>query len=202
MRRLTHALSAWQTCRTLPREALGAAEPWLKISGIACKLGEVLEAAHLPHKAYDVYAECLALMQASAARNELSRAERHRAVALAIHLGALADQLQRFDDEEKFLSWSVEELLRANAAHTTSTHAAELNLPEWTSNDDLGAALETLGSFYAKTGKIEYVPPPPHRAALTPPPTATRSPSTSTPSPQYCPTTPPPPHPPPRTASA
>lgn len=147
----------------MPKETLGD-DPWLKISGIACKLGEVLEANNLPQKAYEVYAQCCSQMQASAARNELSMPERHRAIALAMHLGELAEQLD-MKEEEEWLLWSVEEFIRiynsksgdSSLLHVDQTKAIELTLPDWTQNDDFATALEALGSWYAKQSNTECV---------------------------------------------
>ncbi|KAF8491112.1 hypothetical protein JB92DRAFT_3007041 [Gautieria morchelliformis] len=155
---------AWDACLALPKEKLGV-DPWLKISGIACKLGEVLEAANSPQKAYEVYAQCCTLMRASAARDELSVPERHRAIAIAMHLGELAEQLGK-NEEEEWLLWSVEEFIRiyhsksgtSSLQHMdhTELEATELTLPAWTQKDDFEAALEALGSWYAKNGNTEY----------------------------------------------
>jgi hypothetical protein len=145
----------------LPKEKLGV-DPWLKISGIACKLGEVLEAANSFQKAYEVYAQCCNLMRASAARDELSIPERHRAIALAMHLGELAEQLGK-DEEEEWLLWSVEEFIRIHHSNSGTSslqrmdypEATELTLPPWTQKEDFEAALEALGSWYAKHDNAE-----------------------------------------------
>ncbi|KAF8587211.1 hypothetical protein K439DRAFT_852412 [Ramaria rubella] len=152
---------AWQTCLTLSKDKLGQ-DPWLKISGIACKLGEVLEAANLPEKAYEIYAECCALMQSSAAANELSLPERRRTIALALHLGELSEHLRK-EEEEQWLLWSVEEFIRISRAttgnpalHMDQPEATELILPNWTQKDEFEVALEALGSCYARQGNLEY----------------------------------------------
>ncbi|TDL22769.1 hypothetical protein BD410DRAFT_839470 [Rickenella mellea] len=53
---------AWDTAKSLPLQTFGS-EPCLKVSGIAIKLAEVLEANGAPDAAYTVYAEALKLLQ-------------------------------------------------------------------------------------------------------------------------------------------
>lgn len=155
--------SAWEACLTLPKEDLGN-DPWLKISGIACKLGEVLEDSNQSETAYDIYAQCCNLMQGEAAASRLSAAERRRAIALSMHLGELAELLGKPEkDEEHWLVWNVEELLRIykeNSGeealrHLDAPHEQELGLPIWTEKDEFEIALEALARYYAKQGNAE-----------------------------------------------
>lgn len=158
---LTHLspYRAWDTCLALPQETLGE-DPWLKISGIACKLGEVLETAHSLQKAYEVYEQCWSLMNDSAARNELSMAERHRAIAISMHLGELASQLGK-KEEEKWLVWSVQEFAKfyqsiyadPSAQQSDQPARMDLTLPPWTQHHEFQAALEALGSYWTKVGE-------------------------------------------------
>ena len=55
---------AWQTAQTLPISALSS-EPYLKLSGIAIALAEVLEASNRPSEAYETYSTALAQLRAS-----------------------------------------------------------------------------------------------------------------------------------------
>lgn len=112
-------------------------------------------------------------MRELADKNQLSVPERHRAVALALHIANLAGQLNKSHDEEQWLLWSVEQLMAIHATSMNSpysgsssssrqlqadyTHAEDLGLPTWTADDELEAALEALGSCYAKQGQLEYV---------------------------------------------
>jgi len=155
---------AWEACLTLPKEDLGS-NPWLKVSGIACKLGEVLEDSNQSDKAYDIYAQCCNLMQGEAAASRLSTAERRRAIALSMHLGELAELLGKPErDEEHWLLWNVEEFLRIykeNSGeealrHLDDPHEQELKLPVWTEKDGFEIALEALARYYAKQGNAEY----------------------------------------------
>ena len=57
-------ISAWEAIKTLPDEALGP-EPYLKISGVAIALAQVLEADNKPLEAYRIYAEALQLARPS-----------------------------------------------------------------------------------------------------------------------------------------
>jgi len=74
------------------------------------------------------------------------------------------------EEEEKWLVWAVEEVLRlsrlgkqnANSdtkekahEHSASSMLDELEPPTWISKTDIGAPLEALGALYAKKGRIE-----------------------------------------------
>lgn len=103
-------------------------------------------------------------MQAAAARNELSLPERHRTIALALHLGELAEKLGK-KEEEEWLLWTVEEFIRiyhsnsegsqAGLRHLDQPEIVELTLPVWTQIDGFEVALEALGTCYAKQGNAE-----------------------------------------------
>ncbi|KIK36947.1 hypothetical protein CY34DRAFT_109328 [Suillus luteus UH-Slu-Lm8-n1] len=104
----------------------------------------------------------------------LSNEERLRRVALACKLGQLASE-RDLDEEEKWLLWGVEEVLRLSRLGMTnasseksntrmhensgSTALEDFELPSWMSKTDLGAPLEALGTLYAKKGRIEYAMP-------------------------------------------
>ncbi|ETW78062.1 hypothetical protein HETIRDRAFT_325616 [Heterobasidion irregulare TC 32-1] len=162
---------AYDTALALPLESLSPA-PYLKISGIAATLGDVLESNNRPKAAYDVYVAALAHLQAHSA--ELSGEERLRGVALAHKLGEMAYTYQvGEEEEERWLSWAVEEMVRVTknlgeAAGAGSVGLdgeepkvilAELELPRWMSVADVGAPVEALGAFYARMGNIEYAVP-------------------------------------------
>ena len=103
---------AWQTAQTLPISAFSS-DPYLKLSGIAIALAEVLEASDRPSEAYETYSTALAQLRASQATKKLSGKERMRAVALAHKLGEMAEVYQRGAEEaEGFLTFAVEEVLR------------------------------------------------------------------------------------------
>ena len=67
-------------------------------------------------------------------------------------------------EEEKWLTWSVEEVLKLAKAIGSSKPGSDseenqlvlsdLELPKWASMTDIGAPLESLGAFYARTGKL------------------------------------------------
>ncbi|KAA1472550.1 hypothetical protein DENSPDRAFT_838861 [Dentipellis sp. KUC8613] len=167
---------AYDTAQTLPLETF-APHPHLKLSGIAVLLGEVQEANNKPEGAYDTYAAALAQLQANWA--QLVPEERLRGVALAHKLGAMADEYQLgTEEEERWLTFAVTEVLRV-AKHVDKAKAksaapgkdaeaeaktekvvlAELALPKWVTTADIGAPIESLGAYYAKTGKLEFAMP-------------------------------------------
>lgn len=161
------ALRAYDTALALPLESLSPA-PYLKISGIAATLGDVLESNNRPKAAYDVYAAALAHLQVHSA--ELSGEERLRGVALAHKLGEMAYTYQvGEEEEERWLSWAVEEMVRVTKSLGEAAGAgnvgpdgeepkvilAELEMPRWMSVADVGAPIEALGAFYARMGNIE-----------------------------------------------
>lgn len=121
--------SAWETVKTLPNEIL-APNPYLKISGVAIALAEVLEADKKPHEAYDVYAEVLQLARPSISDpiplyekmperstsqtpTTFSTIERKCTVAIALKLGEMAEEFNLpAADEEKWLNYAVSEVMR------------------------------------------------------------------------------------------
>lgn len=108
---------------------------------------------------------------------EDERVLRLRAVALASKLGEMAEVYDLGNEtEEKWLSWAVEEVLRVVAAASSTSPSspsssswttpgdvqgsnplADLDLPPWIQKTDIGAPMEALGAFYARTGRFEYV---------------------------------------------
>lgn len=71
------------------------------------------------------------------------------------------------EEEEKWLTWSVERLLRVVQDQQQASSAgdgkdgkqeillADLDLPGWVTKTNLGAPLEALGAFYARKGNVE-----------------------------------------------
>ncbi|KAG0704978.1 hypothetical protein DFH29DRAFT_1034404 [Suillus ampliporus] len=182
---------AFQTALSLPYQTF-APDPYLKLSGIASLLSEVasdrrarealqiaweLGAGPREQSPPSPDAEKTPSPVAEGAPGwsgyTLSDEERLRRVALAYKLGQLSSE-RDVDEEEKWLIWAVEEVLRLsglgtkNADSDTNTKARgnsgssaleELELPTWMSKTDLGAPLEALGALYAKKGTIEYAMP-------------------------------------------
>jgi len=103
---------------------------------------------------------------------DLSGPERLRLAAIAHKLGDLAEVYSLGDPEvERWRVAAVEDSLRAARSQDKSKPPnspededqsrivlAELELPRWFTNTDVGAPLEALGAFYARTGKVEYGP--------------------------------------------
>jgi hypothetical protein len=104
----------------------------------------------------------------------LSGKEKLRAVGIAYKLGEMAGRMKgKEEKEEGYLAWAVESLLKG-AKNDSKTGESlevigggenanddammkELQLPEWATKTDVAALFEALGSFYARTGKPEYV---------------------------------------------
>ncbi|KAG2156753.1 uncharacterized protein EDB93DRAFT_1125407 [Suillus bovinus] len=176
---------AFQTALSLPYQTF-APDPYLKLSGIASLLSEVASERR-SREALQIVWELGAgpseqhssLPDAEKTPNDavegapgwssytLRKEERLRRVALAYKLGQLASE-RNMDEEEKWLIWAVEEVLKlsglgiTNADSDTNTKASaleDLELPTWMSKTDLGAPLEALGTLYAKKGRIEYAIP-------------------------------------------
>lgn len=161
---------AWETAQALSVECFGA-QPYLKTSGIGIALAGVLEDNNLPQEAYEAYSAVFAHLQA--VRSRLSGPERLRAVAVACKLGEMAEAYQQPpEEEEKWLVWAVEELLRTvqdsqgaaagtdgsplrDGEQASRTMLSELDLPGWVSKSDFGAPFEALGAFYSRVGKVE-----------------------------------------------
>ncbi|KAG1736112.1 uncharacterized protein EDB91DRAFT_537334 [Suillus paluster] len=182
---------AFQTALSLPYQTF-APDPYLKLSGIASLLSEVSsdrrsrEALRIAwelgagpseqtHPSPDAEKTPSPVAEGAPGWSSytLSDEERLRRVALAYKLGQLSSE-RDVDEEEKWLIWAVEEVLRLSGlgtknadsdtntkAHSNSGSSAleELDPPAWMSKTDLGAPLEALGALYAKKGRIEYAMP-------------------------------------------
>ncbi|KAJ4467742.1 hypothetical protein C8J55DRAFT_438603 [Lentinula edodes] len=167
-----HFHRAWNTIRILPIELLGS-QPYLKLTGMALAFADVLELSNKPQRAYEVYVYALELLQQDDVKARLTGPERLRAVAISSKLGELAKDLKKHkSEEEKWLVWSVEELLRivkspskddagenVDYTHQGSFNLPLLALPSWISKTDIGAPLEALGSFYAEAGRLDFAMP-------------------------------------------
>lgn len=166
----------WEQTKSMPLASFGE-DPRLKTSGVAITLAGVLEDAHQMDLAYRIYKEGFLHMingstevegsLSTALLNPLSVAERIRAVSMTHKLGELSQELHKpFDEEEKWLVWSVEALLKSvlQGSHSSSKFAGsvsnmsdmaeELQLPSWVMLHDFASPFEALGSFYARTGNI------------------------------------------------
>jgi hypothetical protein len=123
----------------------------------------------MPKEAYQVYSDVLRILQRELDAGRLGGEERMRAVAVACKLGAMAEEWQQpEEEEERWLSWAVGELLKVVKDHhgragqdkteleaSTRVVLSELDLPSWASRQDVGAPLEALGAFYARSGNVE-----------------------------------------------
>ncbi|KAL0057941.1 hypothetical protein AAF712_015405 [Marasmius tenuissimus] len=155
---------AWLTIQTLPISSLGAL-PYLKLTGIAVSLADVLDVADKPQAAYDVLEEAIGILRREEVEPTLEGQERLRGVALASKLGELAEQLGKpREEEERWKVWAVEEVLRVvksevDADEKTTMDLPMMPLPPWIRKADVGAPLEQLGAFYAKSGRLDYAMP-------------------------------------------
>jgi hypothetical protein len=135
----------------------------LKLSGIAITLCEVLEQDNRSKEAYEWYATALEHLRKN--WSALTNEEKLRAISIGQKLGEMADTYQLGEaEEERWLTWSVEEVLKLAEAIGSSKPRSnneenhlvlsDLELPKWASVTDIGAPLESLGAFYARTGKL------------------------------------------------
>jgi hypothetical protein len=151
-----------QTALSLPPDRFSPS-PYLKLSGIAITLCEVLEQDNKPKEAYEGYISALDHLRQN--WFVLTNEEKLRGISLGQKLGEMADTYQLGEaEEERWLTWSVEEVLKLAktigspmpASKNEENHLvlSDLELPKWVSVADIGAPLETLGAFYARTGKL------------------------------------------------
>ncbi|KIJ15948.1 hypothetical protein PAXINDRAFT_180535 [Paxillus involutus ATCC 200175] len=180
---------AYQTALSLPPSVLSP-DPYLKLSGIAAVLAEVApeqQAKAVLQRVWDKggtfksptlsadgseTSPAADPNQVSWASYSLTDEECLRRVAVACKLAELCSE--RSEEEEKWLVWGVEEVLRLAGAQTKATGGvraddpdassrpvvlAELELPPWMRKVDLGAPLAALGALYARKGNVEYAMP-------------------------------------------
>ena len=157
-------------------------DPYLKLSGIAALLAEVAPERRAKEVLQSVWDKGDVSTSASSdspgdgdTSNDwvaytLTSEERLRRVAVACKLAELCAN-EEGEEEEKWLVWAVEEVLRLAGVQTenggsvggtarsdsnsTSVVLAELELPSWMRRVDLGAPLAALGSVYARKGNVE-----------------------------------------------
>ena len=174
----------------MPLNTFGT-DPLLKTTGIAIVLAGLFEYEDKKEEAYNIYQEALSHLLSStllnlpnppnppppadAAEPEpqpdlggmenlklLTPPERMRAAALSHKLGALAKELKKpEEEEEKWLTWSVNAILMAMQAPAGSEKVAppvtwklrfmwkDMGLPDWAKEHDIAAPFEALGTFYA-----------------------------------------------------
>ncbi len=135
----------------------------MKLSGIAITLCEVLEQDNKSKEAYERYIVALEHLRNN--WSALTYEEKLRAISIGQKLGEMADTYQVGEaEEERWLTWSVEEVLKLAKAIGSSKSGSnneenhlvlsDLEIPKWASVTDIGAPLESLGAFYARTGKL------------------------------------------------
>ena len=120
-----------------------------------------MDVADKQQAAYDVLEEAIGILQREEVERTLEGQERLRGVALASKLGELAEQLGKpREEEEKWKVWAVEEVLRVVKSTAEEDDKATVDLPmmplpPWIRKADVGAPLEQLGAFYARSGRLE-----------------------------------------------
>jgi hypothetical protein len=128
-----------------------------------------LEQNHKLERAFEVYEEALERLPTSG--EDMSGRDKLRAVGIAYKLGEMAGVMKgKEEKEEGYLAWAVEALLKSmkndserkpkgeNVNDDSDSVIKALQLPEWASKIDIAAPFEALGSFYARNGRLEYVP--------------------------------------------
>ncbi|KAF8220921.1 hypothetical protein L208DRAFT_727251 [Tricholoma matsutake] len=184
---------AWTIAKSLPISVFGS-EPHLKVSGIAICLASVLEQNHKPERAFEVYEEAFEMMPQQS--ETLSGKEKVRSVGIAYKLGEMAGAVKgKEDTEEGYLCLAVEALLKDKDDSERQTREGQglmgnnvnmnddaamkmFELPQWATKIDIAAPFEALGSFYARTGRLEsamalylhtmsiLIPPPPQSSSV------------------------------------
>ncbi|KAF8741170.1 Tpr protein, partial [Rhizoctonia solani] len=165
---------ALDKAQSLTPEQLGG-QYHLKISGIAIALAAVLEKQNDLRGANEVYARAFAdILRAPpppAPAPVLSGPERMRVVSLSLKLGEIAAKFGQLEEEEKYLVFGTEEILRmmkeasgalpspGNENVNEGGPQQDLVLPSWVSHTDAGAVLERLAEFYSRTGRSDYAVP-------------------------------------------
>ncbi|CUA68036.1 hypothetical protein RSOLAG22IIIB_07713 [Rhizoctonia solani] len=166
---------ALDKAQALTPEQLGG-QYHLKVSGIAIALAAVLEKQSDFRGANQVYAQAFAdILRAPAPPAPapvLSGPERMRAIALSTKLGEIAARFSQTEEEERYLVFGAEEILRMmkeasgvlppiESDHTNQASGLQqdLVLPTWVSHTDAGSVLERLAEFYSRTGRPDYAIP-------------------------------------------
>ncbi|GAB1519489.1 hypothetical protein RhiTH_002557 [Rhizoctonia solani] len=161
---------ALDKAQSLTPEQLGG-QYHLKISGIAIALAAVLEKQNDLRGANEVYtrafADILRAPPPPAPAPVLSGPERMRVVSLSLKLGEIAAKFGQLEEEEKYLVFGTEEILRmmkeasgalpspGNENVNEGGPQQDLVLPSWVSHTDAGAVLERLAEFYSRTGRSD-----------------------------------------------
>ncbi|CAE6344273.1 unnamed protein product [Rhizoctonia solani] len=165
---------ALEKAQSLTSEQLGA-QYHLKVSGIAIALAAVLEKQNNLRGANEIYARAFAdilrVPPPPTPAPVLSGPERMRVIGLSMKLGEIAAKFGQTEEEEKYLVFGAEEILRmmkevSGALPSPGDKNAnqggpqqDLVLPSWVSHTDAGSVLERLADFYSRTGRSDYAVP-------------------------------------------
>lgn len=155
---------AYDTALSLPPSQLStdASKANLMTTGIAITLAGVLEENSKAADAYQVYLGAFSRLDST---HPSSSNERWRLTALAYKLGEMAsdyDFPNSREEEEKWLTYAVNEALKLSAQGLNSDEGSllsKLELPSWNGVGDeaLGVAgpVQALGAYYSKIGNFE-----------------------------------------------
>lgn len=127
-------------------------EPLLHTTGIAARLGDLLEGRLQYKEAAKVYKQAFDEVHAVSDPSPRLRA---RAVSLAAKYAELANDLP-------IIEWAAAEVLRLASVpehRSTETGIGLLELPRWTNELDVGALFETLGILYLRNDINKCVAP-------------------------------------------
>lgn len=138
----------------------------MKLSGIGIRWASMLERFQEFKEAKEVYTKVYKELEKGIAIGKGKGDEgfvKMRMVSVAQKLASISEDQK---EVERYLAWSVEELLkltlpqgnrsRENGKEKERIVLGELDLPEWVKEVELGSCLESLGDFYAKHGPPEY----------------------------------------------
>ncbi|KAG0185083.1 hypothetical protein DFQ28_009978 [Apophysomyces sp. BC1034] len=88
-----------------------------------------------------------------------------KVVGIAQKLGDIAEAMHQDEEAEKWYTWSVEHLLKISSRPISEYGDSdqvvfdEEHMPEWLTHTEVGAALESLGSFYATRKNYSFAIP-------------------------------------------
>ncbi|EGG13212.1 Hypothetical protein MELLADRAFT_58366 [Melampsora larici-populina 98AG31] len=136
----------------------------MKLSGIGIRWGSMLESFDEIQEAKEVYLLVFKDLEDRISNENGNGIEGY----LKMRMVSVAQKLAQISNDkkliEKYLTWSVEELLKLSLPGIGSNRSrenekivlGEIELPEWVKGIELGSCLESLGDFYAQNGEPEY----------------------------------------------
>ncbi|KAF7728536.1 hypothetical protein EC973_005940 [Apophysomyces ossiformis] len=143
------------------------------LTGIMIQLGTIYESLGRLPEAREVLTQALChLLRLENMKNVFDSdlesfpfQTQRKVVGIAQKLGDIAERLHQDEDAEKWYTWSVEHLLRISSRPVSEYGDSDQvvfdqeHMPEWLTKSEVGAALESLGSFYASRKQYSYAIP-------------------------------------------